>query len=188
MKKVEILTDPNPILRKEAKKVEKIDGNTKKVIEKMILALECSDIDGLGIAAPQVGESVRIILVRVLERRDKNGKIIQEAIPLTAYINPRIAKFSKEKIYIEEGCLSCPGLFTDIERPKKIRLEATGIDGKVKKINASGLFARVLQHEVDHLDGILFLDYVTDKSKIRKIVSTEYDKERLKRNEKRSKF
>ncbi len=181
MKKVEIITSPNPILRKKAKEVEKIDVNAMEIIEDMILALESSEIEGLAIAAPQIGKSVRIIIVRVREQRDKEGKIIQKAIPLTAYINPKITRFSKEKVSIEEGCLSCPNLYGEVDRPKKVRLEAKDIKGKKIKINASGLLARVFQHEIDHLDGILFIDKVIDKSKIREIDPVEREKEKSKR-------
>jgi peptide deformylase len=187
MKKVKIITLPNPILRMESKRVGNIDKKTYEVIEKMTMALEYSEIDGLGIAAPQIGENTRIILIRVKEQRDKEGNIIQKAIPLTAYINPRITKFSREQVSIEEGCLSCPGLFAEVIRPKKVRFETTEVDGKTKKINASGLFARVLQHEIDHLDGIIFLDHVKDKTKIRKVDAIEREKGNAKRREERSK-
>lgn len=183
MKKVEIITSPNPILRKKAKEVEKIDINVEKVIENMALALESSEVEGLAIAAPQIGKSVRIILIKVREQRDKDDKIIQKAIPLTAYINPQITRYSKEKVSLEEGCLSYPNLYGEVERPKKVRLEATDTKGKKVKVNASGLLARVFQHEVDHLDGILFIDKVIDKSKIREIDPIEREKGKLKRRE-----
>ncbi|RJO60834.1 peptide deformylase [candidate division WS5 bacterium] len=169
MKKVEILTFPNPILRKKAKEVEKIDKKVESIIERMILALESSEIEGLAIAAPQIGESIRLILVRVREQRDKDGNIIQKEIPLTAYINPEITKFSKEKTIMEEGCLSYPNHYGPVERPKKIRFEATLINGKGVKKSASGILAKIIQHEVDHLDGILFIDKLTDKSKLKKV-------------------
>lgn len=181
MKKVEIITLPNPILRKKAREIEKIDEKVVKVIENMTLALEASEIEGLAIAAPQIGESVRIILVRVNEARDKNGKVIQKAIPLTAYINPVITKLSKDKLVVDEGCLSYPGYFGPVERPRKIRFEATVLNGKKVKISASGLLARIVQHEVDHLDGILFIDRVLDKSKLTKGGSEDV---REKRNKK----
>lgn len=168
MKKVEILTSPNPILRKKSKEVEKIDEKVKTVIEDMTIALESSEIEGLAIAAPQIGESVRVILVRVNESRDKNGKVIQKSIPLTAFINPVITKLSKDKILIDEGCLSYPGYFGPVERPRKIRFEAITVENKKTKVNAAGLLARIVQHEVDHLDGILFIDRVIDKSKLTK--------------------
>lgn len=173
MNKIEILTLPNPILRKKAKEVEKINENVKTVIENMTLALESSEIEGLAIAAPQIGESVRIILIRVREQRDKEGIIIQKEIPLTAYINPVITKFSKEKKILEEGCLSYPNYYGSVERSSKIRFEATTMSGKKIKKNAAGILAKIVQHEVDHLDGILFIDYITDKSKLKKTKSKD---------------
>jgi peptide deformylase len=169
MKKVEILTLPSPILRKKAKKIDKIDKKTEATIKKMIRALKASEIEGLAIAAPQIGESIRLIVVRVREQRDKDGKIIQKEIPLTAYINPEITKFSKEKCVLEEGCLSCPNYYGPVERPAKIKFEATTIEGKKIKRSTAGILAKIIQHEVDHLDGILFIDRVTDKSKLRKV-------------------
>lgn len=186
MQKVEILIHPNPILRKKAKEVGKIDSKVKKVIEQMTLALESSEIEGLALAAPQIGESMRIILVQVKERRDRDNKIIQKAIPLTAYINPIITKYSKERTVLEEGCLSVPYYYGPVERPKKIRFEAISISGKPVKKSTGEILAKIIQHEVDHLDGILFIDRVKDKSKIRK-AEKESEEERLKRIEERSK-
>lgn len=169
MKKVEILTLPNPILRQKAKEISKIDKNLESIIERMTFALESSEIEGLAIAAPQIGESVRLILVKVREQRDKDGKIVQKEIPLTAYINPEITKFSKEKTIMEEGCLSYPNHYGPVERPKKIKFEATTLSGKRIKKNTAGILAKIIQHEVDHLDGILFIDKLTDKSKLKKV-------------------
>ncbi len=176
MKKVEILTEPSPILRRKAKRAEKVNDEVKKTIGEMTSALENSEIEGLAIAAPQIGKSVRIILVRVNEQRDEKGKVIQKAIPLTAYINPEIVKFSKETIELEEGCLSCPNLYGPVIRPKKVRLEALNEKGKKIKINASGLLARIFQHEIDHLNGILFIDKISDKKKLRKADANDIKK------------
>lgn len=172
MEKYKIITLPNPILRKKAKKVEKIDESIKTIIKNMICALDMSEIAGLAIAAPQIGESIRVIVVRVNEAKDNDGNIIQKEIPLTVYINPTIIKYSKEKVVSEEGCLSYPYYYGPVERAKKVRFEAMNNKGKNVKTNASGLFARIVQHEVDHLDGILFIDKVTDKSKLRKVEKT----------------
>lgn len=173
MKMIEIITFPNPILRKKAKPVQKIDERVKKVIENMTLALEQSEIEGLAIAAPQIGESIRIILIRVNEQRDSEGKLVQKEIPLTAYINPAITKCSKEKNILEEGCLSYPNYYGPVERPVKIRFEAVTVDGKKVKKNAAGILAKIVQHEVDHLEGILFIDRMDDKSKLRKAKSKD---------------
>lgn len=170
---VKILTLPNPILREKAKEVEKIDDKVKKIIENMIQALESSEIEGLAIAAPQIGESVRVVIIRVNEQRDDDGKIVQKEIPLTAYINPVITKFSKEKSTLEEGCLSLPYYYGPVERPKKIKFEALSLEGEKIRKNTAGILAKIIQHEVDHLDGILFIDHMKDKSKLKKVERQE---------------
>ncbi len=178
MDKFEIITSPNPILRKKSKKVDALDAETKETIKTMIGALNASKIEGLAIAAPQIGTNKRIVVVRVRETRDEDGRITQKGIPLSVYINPEITKFSKEKSVSEEGCLSCPGLYGPVARAKKIKFEAMDQRGKETKMNAAGLLARIVQHEVDHLDGILFIDKLTDKKKLRKIGANAEDTEK----------
>lgn len=168
MKKVKILTEPNPILRKKAKKIEKIDPKVKTIIDKMVTVLDSNEWS-LGLAAPQIGESLRIIAIMARETRNKEGKLIHKAIPLSIFINPEIIKFSKNKIVDDEGCFSYPGYFGPVERPSKIRFVALTPENKQVKINASGLLARIVQHEIDHLNGILFIDRIEDKNKLKKL-------------------
>lgn len=168
MKPYKIITLPSPILRKKSKEVTKIDNNIKNIAERMLFTLKESEL-GLGLAAPQIGENIRIIAVGVNEARDKQGKIIQKEIPLTIFINPEITKLSKTKDIEEEGCLCLLGYYGPVERPTKIKFKALTLDGREIKVNASGLFARIVQHEVDHLEGVLFVDRLTDKSKLRKV-------------------
>lgn len=180
MKKTKILTLPNPILRQVAKEVGKMDENVQDIIERMKFAIEKEDI-GLGLAAPQIGESLRIITIRAREIRDENGKLLQKEIPLIILVNPKVTKFSKDKVVVDEGCLSYPGIFGKVERPKKVKVEAISENGKKVKINASGLLARIIQHEVDHLNGILFIDYIKDQSKLEKM---DLENDRKKRTKK----
>ncbi len=168
MKPYKILTIPNPILRKESKEITALDEKTLNLAERMLFTLTENKL-GLALAAPQIGENVRMIVIGVNEQRDTEGKIIQKAIPLAAYINPVITKFSKEKEIDEEGCMSYIGYYGPVERSKKVKFKAMDINGKEVKKNASGLLARIIQHEVDHLDGILFVDRLTDKNKLRKV-------------------
>lgn len=172
MKPYKILTIPNPILRKKSKPISKIDNEIKEIGERMLFTLGGSEL-GLGLAAPQVGKNLRIIAVGAQEIRDEDNRILQKEIPLTIFVNPIITKFSKAKVIADEGCLCYVNYYGPVERSQKIRFEAQTLDGKKKKINASGLFARIIQHEVDHLDGILFIDKLTDKSKLRRISSDE---------------
>ena len=134
----------DPVLRKECQEIEKIDEKTKKLIVDM--AQTMVENQGIGLAAPQVGISEKVIVVAT----DLNGERILELI------NPKITKKSKEKEIGEEGCLSFPGIYLKINRAKKVEVEGLDINGKKIKLKAEGLLARVFQHEIDHLSGILF--------------------------------
>jgi peptide deformylase len=173
MSKLTILTDPNPILRKKSTHVASVDGETKKQIDDMLGLLRA--LPGYGLAAPQVGISKRIVIIENPPVSDDDGKTINKPLPLLILVNPVMTKFSAEKCSFEEGCFSVPLYRGDVIRPKKVRITAINEEGKRVQINASGLLARVLQHEIDHLDGILFTDLIPDKSKlIKNVVSPEW--------------
>lgn len=144
-KKLKILTDDNPILRKKSKEInlEKDTSEIKTLIEDMGLTMEKSD--GVGLAAPQIGKNIRLILVR-------NSRNV------LYMINPKITKKSWAKESEEEGCLSVPKTFGNVIRHKKINAIFYDIKGNKRKIEAKGILARIIQHETDHLDGILFID------------------------------
>jgi peptide deformylase len=124
--------------------IEKITIDIKKLAINMISL--CKKEKGLGLAAPQVGHNIRLVVVLV------NGKG-------TAMINPRIIQASDETSKDTEGCLSCPGVEVSVERPERIVVEAMNLKGEVNQAPCSGLLARCIQHEIDHLDGILIIDY-----------------------------
>jgi len=161
---VEIITEPNTILRNKSKEVDKISTDVKILIDNMIDTLRTKP--GVGIAAPQLGINLRIVVIESRGIEKQNDEIV-DILPLLVLINPTILKYSKERIEMEEGCFSIPNCFGPVDRPKKIKIEALDIKGKKIYINASGLLSRVIQHETDHLDGILFTDYIKDKSKIK---------------------
>lgn len=142
---MEIRKYPDPILRKKCQKVREITPEIKRLAKEMTEAMIANEPSGIGLAAPQVGQTVRVIVVST-----EKGPAV--------FINPEITEKSREKESLTEGCLSFPGLFLDIKRPKRVRVQALDKDGQTVKIEAEGLFARVLQHEIDHLDGILFID------------------------------
>ena len=146
-----ILAYPNKILRKKSFEIKKITEETKK------LAGELKEImmkkDGIGLAAPQIGESKRLISVFF------KGKP-------QVFLNPRIARKSRKTEVMEEGCLSFPGLFLKIRRAKDVDLEFINLNGEKIKLKAEGLSARVFQHEIDHLDGILFIDRISLPQKL----------------------
>lgn len=137
---------------------KEISDLVKKMRETMTTAI------GIGLSANQVGLNLRFFVVQISDKpleRNKNNKIIlppPESIKFYAIFNPEIIKFSEKKIVTEEGCLSVPGIYGEVERPEKIILIGQDKNGKKIKIKAFGLLARVFQHETDHLNGILFID------------------------------
>lgn len=135
---------PDPILRKNAKPVSEFNDELKKLADEMAKAMY--EDDGIGLAAPQISQSIRILVVGVGGGGYK------------AYVNPEITFFSKDKISHEEGCLSLPKIFGQVVRPKKIHIKYQNLDGQAQKEKVKGMEAIVLQHEIDHLNGVLFID------------------------------
>jgi peptide deformylase len=146
-----ILTYPNPVLRKKSKAVDKVDAKIRKLIKDMIETMLAAP--GVGLAAPQVGQNIRVIVVNVGE-----GAF--------AVVNPKIKKKNKTFQTFEEGCLCLPGIVGPVERPSKVTVEGLDKNGEKIVIEAEGFLATVLQHEIDHLEGIIFIDKVSDKSLI----------------------
>lgn len=148
----------NAILRAVSKPVLKVDKNLLKFIEKMKIAME--EERGIGLAAPQVGKSIRVIVVRLDAEKKKFRDI--------GMINPQIIHFSEETVLGQEGCLSIPGFFDEVERSKNIIVKFLDVKGKEQILRLEDLDARVVQHEVDHLDGILFVDRLEEQNKGKK--------------------
>lgn len=160
---VNIIQTPNPILRDEAKEVplDKISSpEIQKVISDMKIAMSTQK-DGVAIAAPQIGESLRIFVVsdKILKEADQSYKSIGRDL---VFINPQITKLSKDKHEVEEGCLSVRWKYGKVSRSIKASIKAYNELGEKVTRGASGLLAQVFQHEVDHLNGILFIDTATD--------------------------
>ncbi len=163
---MKILTAPNPILKNKAKKISSINDGVKKLIKDMVSTLR--ENSGIGLSAPQIGTPLRLIIIE--SKGDKNHKGKERPkIPLIILINPEIIKKSSDEEVTEEGCLSLPGIWGEVPRAKKITVKSLNDKGKLIKIKAEGLGARVLQHEIDHLDGILFPERVVDLSTLHKI-------------------
>ena len=135
------------VLRKKSKEVEKVDKEIKKLLDNMAETMYRNK--GVGLAAPQVGILKRAIIVDVGEG-------------LTALANPKIL-WRQGKVTASEGCLSLPGIFLEIKRSQEVVVEGMDKDGETKQIGAAGLFARALQHEIDHLNGILIIDHISRK-------------------------
>ncbi len=159
--KFEILTDPNPVLRMPAKEVAEFDLSLQQIIDKMVATMRQGG--GVGLAAPQVGLLDKIIVLECQSEKKEPDELkkLEEAgeiFPLTVIVNPVIEYLSKEKCDLVEGCLSFPSLRTVVSRPKTATINGLDRWGKPVKIKACGFFARALQHEVDHLGGILLVD------------------------------
>ena len=135
----------DPVLKTRARPVERFDVGLRQEIHRMGILM--NDSIGIGLAAPQVGVSHRLLVYRV-----------EPDSPVQALVNPEIEWSSRDKETMEEGCLSLPGVHVDVERPLFIRVRAQDAEGDPILVEASGLEARVIQHEVDHLDGVLILD------------------------------
>lgn len=144
----------HPILKTKTNKVENIDEEILKLINDMFETMDFAE--GIGLAANQVGKSISLLIVGDIY--DENEKLIH---PRKAYINPEILSFSDEVEEFNEGCLSVPELRENVVRPSEIELKFIDVDGRERKINANGLLARVLQHEIDHLNGILFFERIS---------------------------
>ncbi len=151
--KLPIITIPNPILRQKSKPVKKITPELLKFAQDM---LETAKEDGVGLSAPQVGKNIRLLVTNYTPK-DKD-EADTDLVPKTILFNPKITSFSAQKDKLSEGCLSLPGLSGVVERSLNVTISGLNELNEKVNINASNLFARVLQHEVDHLDGILFTD------------------------------
>ena len=139
----------DPILREECAEVEEIDDELRRLAQDMFDTMY--DAEGVGLAAPQVGITKRLIVVDPRE----------EGVTPRALVNPRVVEAGDETDRAEEGCLSIPGLREVVERQATVVVEAEDLDGETVRIDADGLHARVLLHEIDHLNGVLFLDRVS---------------------------
>jgi peptide deformylase len=151
MAQLQIITYPNPILQKKTAKIKETKSpEIKELILDMLETLEQNN--GVGLAAPQVGKSVRLCIIKLAGRTH-------------ILINPEIKSRSWRKTVKEEGCLSFPGEFIPVKRSSAVKVKAENRTGKTVTISAEGLFSRALQHEIDHLDGILFIDRKAKKTK-----------------------
>ena len=145
------------ILRKKTNKVTEVDNETIELIKNMFATMR--NANGIGLAANQVGADKQIFVVDI-----SNVEGYEESKPMTI-INPKIVEKSEIKIKMEEGCLSIPDVRAEIERPEEITITFQGADLKEHKIKANDILARVMQHEFDHLQGVLFTDYLTEEKK-----------------------
>jgi peptide deformylase len=154
VKKLDIITIPDRQLRMKSAPVERVDDATRRFMDDMLATMYAAD--GLGLAAVQVGLPRRMITIDVARREDEN------APPAPIFlINPEILSVSDDTAIYAEGCLSIPEYYADVERPARVRVAYTDREGERKDIEANGILAVCLQHEIDHLNGKLFIDYLS---------------------------
>ena len=151
----EIVTTPSPVLRESAKSLRQVTPETRTLIEDMIETLRAAP--GVGLAAPQIGVSQRIIVIEFAEESD-DPEAPPKPSKLYALVNPEIVRHSRDSVVGTEGCLSVPGFVGDVERAESVTVQALDRHGKPLRIKAKGWLARIFQHEIDHLDGVLYID------------------------------
>jgi peptide deformylase len=161
---IKILTEPDLFLRQKSQDVDKVDNDTRKLMDDMLDTMYAAP--GIGLAAIQVGIPKRIIVIDLSKEEEKK--------PLY-FINPKIISKSSNNSTYEEGCLSVPGQFAEIDRPDQCHINYLDYNGKQQELKAEGLLATCIQHEIDHLEGILFIDYLSKlkKSFIKKKLSKQ---------------
>ncbi len=155
-----IRTLPDPVLKQKAKRVSIIDGSLNKLIRNMIETLH-SEPGRVGLAAPQIGVSLRVI---VIDLPDEEGDIV--------LVNPAIVKRRGERL-INEGCLSIPGYFGQIKRAESVTVKGRDQGGKEIRIKADGLLAQALEHEIDHLNGVLYINHLESMDTLQKVEPEE---------------
>ncbi len=146
-----IIILPDPKLRLVCGRIERVDGALRKLMDDMIETMH--DAPGVGLAAIQIAEPIRLVVVDVARKEEPPDPQV--------FVNPEIVWSSDERSTYEEGCLSIPEYYAEVERPASVRARYLDREGEMREILAEGLLATVLQHEIDHLDGVLFIDHIS---------------------------
>ena len=166
-----ILTAPDPRLKKKSLPVDVVDAGIRQLMDDMLETMYAAP--GIGLAAPQVGALKRVIVLDIDREETKTGPLFMA--------NPEIVEASDEDVTYEEGCLSVPEHYSDVARPASVRVRYLDRDGKTQELACEGLLATCVQHEIDHLDGILFIDHISSLKRnmiLRKLLKARKEKER----------
>ncbi|MCQ0988125.1 peptide deformylase [Jiella marina] len=142
---------PDPLLRENSRPIETVDERVKRLADDMLETMY--DAPGIGLAAIQVGEPVRMLVLDISKEEEEKAPRV--------FLNPEIVAQSDASSVYEEGCLSIPDYYAEVERPAEVTVRYLGLDGEMHEEAASGLFSTCLQHEIDHLNGVLFIDYIS---------------------------
>ena len=167
----EILTEPNEILRKKSLLVDQVDGDIQKLMDDMLETMYLAP--GIGLAAIQVGVPKRVIVLDIARKDEPKNPMY--------FINPEIITKSKDSLAYEEGCLSVPGQFAEITRSSNCYIKYLDYYGQPQELKAEGLIATCIQHEIDHLEGILFIDYLSKLKKTMIVKKLSKEKKQLDR-------
>ena len=167
----EILTEPNEILRKKSLLVDQVDGDIQKLMDDMLEIMYLAP--GIGLAAIQVGVPKRVIVLDIARKDEPKNPMY--------FINPEIITKSKDSLAYEEGCLSVPGQFAEITRSSNCYIKYLDYYGQPQELKTEGLLATCIQHEIDHLEGILFIDYLSKLKKTMIVKKLSKEKKQLDR-------
>ena len=167
----EILIEPNKILREKSLKVEQVDKDLQTLMDDMLETMYAAP--GIGLAAIQVGAPKRVIVLDLAKKDSPKNPMY--------FVNPEIIEKSKTNSTYEEGCLSVPGQFAEIDRPDKCHIKYLDYHGQPQEIRAEGMLATCIQHEIDHLEGILFIDYLSKLKKSMVVKKLSKQKKELER-------
>lgn len=159
---LQIYVAPHSVLKKVADPVDKVTDELRGFMKDMLETMY--ENDGIGLAAPQVGVSKRIMIIDVKQKHGMENPQDRRGEPIF-FVNPEITWTSEESNLYQEGCLSLPDQYADVERPKQVKVKYMDYDGKVCELDADGLLATAIQHEIDHLNGILFVDHLSKLKK-----------------------
>jgi peptide deformylase len=166
-----ILTAPDPRLKKKSKAVASVDAGVRQLMDDMLETMYAAP--GIGLAAPQIGELRRVIVLDIDREDVKTGPLFM--------VNPEIIEASDEDLTYEEGCLSVPEHYSDVVRPAKVTVRYLDRDGATREMACEGLLATCVQHEIDHLDGILFIDHISSLKRnmiLRKLLKMRKEQDR----------
>ena len=166
-----ILTEPDPFLRQKSSKVEVVDNEIRSLMDDMLETMY--NAPGIGLAAIQIGVPKRVIVIDLSKEKEKKDPLY--------FINPEIITKSETDASYEEGCLSVPNQFAEISRPDKCKIRFLDYEGNEKILETEGLLATCIQHEMDHLEGILFIDYLSKLKKSMIIKKLSKQKKNLER-------
>jgi len=167
----EIITVPNPLLKQISRPVEKVDDALRALMDDMLETMY--DAPGIGLAAIQIGEPVRVIVMDLQEKPEGAAEDAEGVKNPRYFVNPEIVWASEDLAPYEEGCLSVPEVYDEVQRPARVRIRYLNYQGEQVEEEASGLYATCIQHEMDHLNGVLFIDHLSKLKRDRAVTKVK---------------